>query len=206
MLIATHNRGKIAEYEALLKPFAQNLIGLADLGITEQVEETGETFAENALLKARAYALLSGRVTLADDSGLEVDALEGAPGVHSARYAGPDATDQERNQRLLKQLESVPKDKRQARFRCVIAVAWPDGRCALTRGTYEGTIALSPRGSNGFGYDPLFLVPEYGLTMAELPSNLKNRISHRARAAEAMARLLNKCADDTIDLMPPASL
>jgi XTP/dITP diphosphohydrolase len=194
MLIATHNRGKVAEYQELLKHLGEKLVGLDELGVTEQVEETGETFAENALLKARAYAERTGHVTLADDSGLEVDALGGAPGVHSARYAGVNASDRDRYLKLLGQLEDVAPGERQARFRCVIAVAWPDGRCALTRGTCEGQIALEPRGEHGFGYDPVFLVSEYRRTMAELDPEVKNRISHRARAAEAMIELLHKCA------------
>jgi XTP/dITP diphosphohydrolase len=194
MLIATHNRGKVAEYRELLKPLREELIGLSDLGISDEVDETGSTFAENALLKARAYARLSGQVTLADDSGLEVDTLGGEPGIRSARYGGPDATDRDRYERLLRAMEGVAPRERGARFRCVVAVAWPDGRCALTRGTCEGEITLEPRGEHGFGYDPVFLVREERQTMAELSPEVKNRISHRARAAEAMIDLLTRCA------------
>ena len=193
MLIATHNRGKIREYRELLRDLCSQLVGLDDVGITEQAEETGDSFAENALIKARAYAQLSGNVTLADDSGLEVDALRKRPGVYSARYGGPGLTDEQRYLKLLSELADLPAADRRARFRCAIAVAWPDGRCALTTGSCEGQIASEPAGTNGFGYDPVFLVPEYQRTMAELPEAIKNRISHRARAARAMVELLKTC-------------
>lgn len=193
MLVATHNRGKIREYRALLQNLSESTVGLDDLGITHEVEETGVSFAENAILKARAFALVSGQVTLGDDSGLEVDALGGRPGVRSARYAGPNATDEDRYRKLLSEMEGVAPEHRQARFRCAIAVAWPDGRCALATGACEGTIALQPRGANGFGYDPVFFVPDYRCTMAELPDEIKNRLSHRARAARALLQLLRGC-------------
>jgi len=190
MLIATGNTGKVAEYRILLSSWSDDLVGLGDLGITATVEENGSTFAENALLKARFYSSVAGQVVLADDSGLEVDALGGRPGVRSARYGGPEATDEDRYLRLLAEMEGIPADQRGARFRCAIAVAWPDGHSALTTGTCEGEIALEPRGSNGFGYDPVFLITSLGFTMAELPPETKNAISHRARAALAMLRLL----------------
>ncbi|MFO7697015.1 MAG: XTP/dITP diphosphatase [Anaerolineae bacterium] len=193
MLIATHNRGKIREYRALFQHFNDDVVGLDDLGITDEVEETGPTFAENALLKARAFALLSGTETLADDSGLEVDALDGRPGVFSARYAGPDATDEERYRKLLDELQGTPAHQRRARFRCAVAVAWPDGRIALTTGTCEGEIAHQPSGTNGFGYDPVFVVPEHRCTMAELPEEIKNTLSHRARATRALLQILGRC-------------
>ncbi len=193
MLIATHNRGKIREYRELLRELCSQLVGLDDVGITEQAEETGDSFAENALAKARAYAQLSGHVTLADDSGLEVDALCKRPGVYSARYGGPGLTDEQRYLKLLTELEDLGAADRRARFRCAIAVAWPDGRCALTTGSCEGEIASEPLGANGFGYDPVFYIPEYQRTMAELPETIKNRISHRARAARAMVELLRNC-------------
>lgn len=193
LLIATHNRGKLAEYAELLRELPVELVSLDDLGIAFEVEETGATFCENALLKARAYAEASGLVTVADDSGLEVDALEGAPGVFSARYAGAEATDQQRYERLLEELADVPKPQRKARFRCVIAVAWPDGRRAFTEGAIEGEIACAPRGEHGFGYDPVFYLPRQRRTMAELPPEAKNRISHRAVAARALVDLLARC-------------
>lgn len=192
LLVATHNQGKKHEYEELLADAEVELVSLADVGIAQTIPEEGETYAENALLKARGYAALSGLLTLADDSGIEVDALGGAPGVRTARYAGEDASDAERNALLLRAIAGVPEAQRTARFRCVIALAWPDGRTAVVEGVVEGRIATEPRGEHGFGYDPIFYVPEYGRTMAELPEQVKNRISHRARAAAAAARLLTE--------------
>ena len=187
LLIATRNAGKKAEYAHILAGLGIELLTLSDLGITQEVEETGETFVENALLKARTYAALTHLLTLADDSGLEVDALGGAPGVRSARYAGENAGDEDRYRLLLRRLEGVPEKARAARFRCVIALVWPDGREKVVEGSCEGRITREPRGEHGFGYDPVFFVPELGCTMAELPLEAKNRISHRARAG-ALAR------------------
>ncbi|MBM3190468.1 MAG: XTP/dITP diphosphatase [Chloroflexi bacterium] len=195
LLIATRNPGKKAEYAAILADFGLELVTLADLGIEADVDETGSTFAENALLKARAYAGLSGLLTLADDSGLEVDALDGAPGIRSARYAGPGATDQERYQQLLRALDGVPDERRGARFRCAIALVWPDGREEIVEGTCEGRITHEPRGTHGFGYDPVFHVLGYGCTMAELSPETKNRISHRARAGALAREVLRRDLD-----------
>jgi len=160
-----------------------DLCWLADVGLDNQIEETGETFTENACLKARAYGQASGLLTLADDSGLEVDALGGAPGVHSARYADPGANDADRIHKLLAALHGVPWEKRTADFRCIIALAWPDGRLETFEGRCDGVIAFEPRGTNGFGFDPVFYLSEHNCTMAELPMDVKNRISHRGRAA-----------------------
>jgi XTP/dITP diphosphohydrolase len=190
LLIATHNQGKKREYAALLQGLDLELTTLSEVGIAYDVAEDGATYQENALLKARAYAALSALLTLADDSGLDVDALGGAPGVRTARWAGEGASDRDRYELLLHKLEGVPEAERTARFRCVIALAWPDGRTEVVEGTCEGAIAHAPRGSNGFGYDPVFLVPEFDCTMAELPAEIKNRISHRARAAQAARALL----------------
>ena len=190
LLIATHNPGKKREYAELLQGLNVELITLDDLGIGEAVEEDGESYAENALLKAQFYAAAEGVLTLADDSGLEVDALGGAPGVLTARYAGEGATDEQRYSLLLRQLREVPDERRTARFRCAIALAWPDGPTEVTQGTCEGRITHKPRGKHGFGYDPVFYVPKYGCTMAELPLEIKNRISHRARAAAAAREIL----------------
>ena len=192
VLIATHNQGKKREYEQLLGDVGVELLSLSDVGIDRAIPEEGDSYQENALAKARGYAALSGMLTLADDSGIEVDALGGAPGVRTARYAGEHASDAERNALLLRSIAGVPEAERTARFRCVIALAWPDGRTEVTEGTVEGRIAREPRGEHGFGYDPVFFVPEYGRTMAELPEEVKNRISHRARAAAAAARLLTQ--------------
>lgn len=193
LLIATHNQGKVREYRTLLADLPIEVTYLDAEGITLEVDETGATFEENALLKARAYAAYSGLLTWADDSGLEVDALGGAPGVFSARYGAPAArNDVERYRLLLEQLAATAEADRSARFRCVAALAWPDGRTAITHGVCEGRIATAPRGDYGFGYDPVFLVADfdYILTMAELPAQVKNQISHRARASHAARAIL----------------
>ena len=192
LLVATHNRGKLLEYATLLGDSDFELVSLADLVIDAVVEESGTSYAENALLKARAYAAATGMLTLADDSGLEVEALGGAPGVHTARYGGPSLSDGDRCRLLLQELVNAPDEHRAARFRCVIALVWPDGREGIVEGVCEGRIPHELRGTNGFGYDPLFLLPERGCTMAELPAEVKNRISHRARAAAAARRLLKE--------------
>jgi XTP/dITP diphosphohydrolase len=165
------------------------------------VDETGDTFEENARIKALAYAQASGLLTLADDSGLEVDALGGGPGVWSARYAGPDASDVDRYQKLLAELADIPAGQRSARFRCVVALVQPDGTVHTAGGSCEGEIGFVPRGAHGFGYDPVFIVQGYGgLTMAELSSDVKNQLSHRARAiVAALPALAQLLADE----MPP---
>jgi len=190
LLIATHNQGKKREYQTILGELGLELVALSDLGIDHEVEETGSTYEENALLKAETYARLTGLPTLADDSGLEVDALGGAPGVHSARYAGPGASDRDRYLKLLAALCDVPDPERSARFRCVIAIVWTDGTHSTVDGTCEGMIARKPRGDRGFGYDPIFYLSERGVTMAMLPPEIKNQISHRARAAEAAREII----------------
>lgn len=166
------------------------LITLAGAGITVEIEETGTSMEQNAVLKATGYAELSGLVTLADDSGLEVDALGGEPGPLSRRYAGENATDLERNDFLLVKLRDIPWEKRGARFRCVIAIAAPDGNVETCEGVCQGMIALEPKGEGGFGYDPIFYLPELERWMAELSLDEKNRISHRAKAAREARRLL----------------
>lgn len=190
LLIATHNRGKKAEYAAILGDLPLELVSLTDLNIDVEIEETGKTFEENALLKARGYAALTGLPTLADDSGLEVDALDGAPGIHSARYAGPEASDEDLYTLLLHNLRGVPPSERSARFCCVIALVWPEGREETVEGVCEGRILQEPRGERGFGYDPVFYVPEKGKTMSQLPMEVKNRISHRGRAAVKVKEIL----------------
>jgi XTP/dITP diphosphohydrolase len=187
LLIATTNLGKVREYADLFAGLDCELVGLSDVGISTDVDETGATYEENALLKAREYAAQSGLLTLADDSGLEVDALNGRPGVHSARYAPDSPT---RIQKLLDELKAVPDEQRSARFQCVIALAWPNGRTETTKGSCEGWIAHEPRGTHGFGFDPVFYMPEYNATMAELPESFKNTISHRAHAAQKMRLVL----------------
>jgi XTP/dITP diphosphohydrolase len=190
LLLATNNQGKILEYRELLSGCGFELIIPAERGIDIAIAETGKTFAENATKKAQAYSAASGLPALADDSGLEVDALCGAPGVRSARYAGEGASDTERNALLLANLRHVPLSLRTARFRCVIAIAEPSGSMHLADGVIEGLIALTPRGTSGFGYDPIFYLPERHLTIAELEPVEKNRISHRAAAAAKACLIL----------------
>jgi len=182
LLIATKNLGKRREIEAALKDLPLDIVGLDAIPDLPDVVEDGRTFAANASKKALALARASGMLTLADDSGLVVDALGGEPGVHSARYAGPRATNDENNRHLLEALKGFTGKQRSARFVCVIAVASPAEVLFTIRGECAGTIIEEPRGKNGFGYDPLFLYPLQNLTFAEMPAAEKNRISHRAKA------------------------
>ncbi|MEE9198792.1 MAG: RdgB/HAM1 family non-canonical purine NTP pyrophosphatase [Dehalococcoidia bacterium] len=197
LLLGTHNRGKVREYRVLVGAASFTITTPIDEGVTVAVEETGATYEENASIKARTYAAHSGLTALADDSGLEVEALNNAPGPLSARYAGPGAKDEEHISRLLRELADVPWEKRAARFVCVIALATPSGGVELCRGACEGIIALEPVGDSGFGYDPVFYLPDLGKTMAQLTLEEKNRISHRAaamrRALPVLARLLQGC-------------
>ena len=196
LLIATRNPGKMREYRQLLRDVPYQLVSLDDLGIPDEVEETGDTFEENARLKARTYGALGGILTLADDSGLEVDALGGEPGVFSSRYGGdPNATDQDRVALLLRNLKSVRWEQRTARFRCFLAVATPpvshrDQDLTLVVGSVTGMIQYEPVGDEGFGYDPVFYLPSYGKTMGQLPIIEKNLISHRADAARKAVKML----------------
>ncbi len=190
LLVATRNAGKLAELQTLFREAPFRLISLDNTDVSFEVEETGYTFAENAILKATQYGEAAGLPTIADDSGLEVDALGGAPGVLSSRFAGPDATDDERNAYLLRTLEEHPGEARTARFRCTIAIYQPGQDVRVVDGTVEGEITDRPRGENGFGYDPVFYVPELGLTTAELSPEHKNRLSHRGIAARKALRAL----------------
>lgn len=192
LLVATHNRGKVAEFAEMLADLDLAWVGLDDVGIRQDVEETGRTFQENAELKAQAYAAQTGLLTLADDSGLEVDALDGEPGVYTARYGGAGLSHQERYELLLRNLAGVPEAGRTARFRCVIALARPEGVVGTAVGVCEGRIAFAPAGSGGFGYDPVFFLPDRNLTMAQLPSAVKHQISHRGRALQAILPLLRE--------------
>jgi XTP/dITP diphosphohydrolase len=192
LLVATNNPGKQREYQQLLAPLGLLLLTPQDLAQAPTVLESGRTYAENARLKALAYQRASGLLTLADDSGLEVDALDGEPGLYSARYAGPIADDTERYRLLLTRLEGVPWEQRTARFCCVVVLAAPGGATHSAEGICEGFIALQPRGHNGFGYDPVFYFPEHDCTMAQLPPELKNCISHRARAVQKMLPILHR--------------
>ena len=184
LLLASQNLGKLREMQFILQDLPIQIISPAELGIQLDVEETGETYAENAALKAKAFAKASGLIALGDDSGLEVDALGGAPGLYSARYAPiPNADDGDRRNFLLKKLAAYSRPWR-ARFRATIAIALPNGEIYFSEGICEGEIILDERGSGGFGYDPIFYLPEKGCTMAELAEDEKNRLSHRAKALE----------------------
>lgn len=186
IVFATGNRGKQLELEALLRPLGFSVVSPTAAGVEPTVEEDAPTFAGNAEKKARHVSRSSGLPALADDSGLEVDALSGRPGVHSARYAGPERSDAANNAKLLAELAAVPDERRTARFRCALALALPDGQLLTVEGTCEGRILREPRGAGGFGYDPLFLVGDTGRTLAEMELDEKNRVSHRGRALRAL--------------------
>ena len=195
LVLASANAGKQREFAALLAPLGIELLLQSALGI-DSVEETGTTFEANALLKARHAASCAGRPALADDSGLVVDALDGRPGVWSARFAGAGASDADNNAQLLSQLAGVPRERRGARFRCILALvrSADDARPLLASGSWEGSIALRPAGAGGFGYDPLFIPAGQQLTAAELPAAQKNALSHRARALAALLAQLERGA------------
>jgi len=192
LLLATSNLGKIKEYRFLLDGLGYQITTLTEEGIAKIVTESGNNYEQNAQLKAITYAKLSRLTTLADDSGLEVDALNGEPGVKSARFAGETATDAERVSFLLAKLNGVPWEQRTACFKCVIAIASPGGRAELCYGECHGMIAFEAKGENGFGYDPIFFLPEIGKTMAELHLEMKNQISHRARASQKARQVLQQ--------------
>ncbi len=194
VLIATTNPHKVAEFRQIFADLPYELVTPADVDVSPAVEETGATFEQNAILKALAYADASGLLTLADDSGLEIDALNGEPGVYSARWAGEDVTYPQRFVILNERLRGVPATERTARYRCAIAIASPAplGLYAVVDGTLEGAIATEPRGTAGFGYDPIFLLPTVGRTVAEIPAEEKHRISHRGKAGRAAAHLLRQ--------------
>jgi XTP/dITP diphosphohydrolase len=195
VLIATNNKGKIDEIKALLHSLGHPLLTPAELGLALEVAEDGLTYAENAARKASAFALASGMIALGDDSGLEVDALGGQPGVHSHRFCPiPNATDADRRKYLLERLSNKPRPW-SARFRATVAIALPTGEVNLATGQCAGEIIPEERGSNGFGYDPIFFIPELGHTMAELEMDEKNRLSHRARAIQNAIPILKKVLD-----------
>jgi XTP/dITP diphosphohydrolase len=189
VVLASRNQGKIAELRALLSGLDVAVLGLGDFPDIGEIPETGATFLENARIKARAVCRATGLVSLADDSGLCVDALDGAPGVYSARYAGEDASDAANNAKLLAAMAQVPPDRRSCRFQCVVVAVAPDGRELTAEGLWEGRLALAPSGQAGFGYDPLFFDPELGRTAAEMPPAEKNARSHRGKALAALAAM-----------------
>lgn len=193
IIVATGNEGKMAEIRQILGSENINFSSLKDEGLLDiEIIEDGKTFEENAIIKARKICDITGKMVLADDSGLEVDYLDKAPGIYSARYMGEDTPYSVKNQHIIEQLEGVEEEKRSARFVCVIACAFPDGRNITTRGVIEGRIGYEEKGTNGFGYDPIFYVPELGCTTSELSPEAKNKISHRGRALTAMYEELKK--------------
>jgi XTP/dITP diphosphohydrolase len=185
-IIATRNKGKLSEIAEILSGLPFNVISMEEAGISEDIEEYGNSFEENAMIKAKEVFKLTGEMVMADDSGLEVDYLNGAPGIYSARFAGCDATDEDKNNKLLSMLQGVPFEKRSARFVCAIAVIFPDNSNFTVKGICEGHIGFKPEGNNGFGYDPLFYMSEYNMTTAQMESEEKHKISHRGKALRLM--------------------
>lgn len=190
IVFATTNEGKVKEIKEILKDFQVEVVSMKEMGITADIEENGATFEENSLIKARALVKLTGLPALADDSGLEVDYLNGEPGIYSARYLGRDTDYDYKNNYIIDKLSGAKGEERSARFVCVISLVLPDGREFVERGVVEGLIGYEQKGENGFGYDPIFYLPEYGKTSAELPPEEKNRISHRGKALTAMKKLI----------------
>ncbi|NMB33228.1 MAG: XTP/dITP diphosphatase [Clostridium sp.] len=185
-VIASKNNGKLKEIEEILEGLPLKVVSMEQAGIRKDVIESGKTFEENALIKAREVHNICGEVVMADDSGLEVDFLNGAPGIYSSRFAGEHANDIDRNNKLLSILKGIPIGKRGARFVCVIALVFPGGKEFIMRGELKGFIGTEPKGNNGFGYDPLFFIPEYNMTSAQMDPGMKHRISHRGKALKMM--------------------
>lgn len=192
IIFATGNEGKMREIRMILSDLGLEILSMKEAGVFAEVEENGETFEENAVIKAKAIAALCDDIVLADDSGLEIDALNKEPGVYSARYMGEDTSYHIKNANLIERLTGIPEEERSARFVCAIAAVLPDGRTFTTYGTIEGRIGHEERGENGFGYDPIFVLPEYGKSTAELSPELKNELSHRGKALRLMKEKLKE--------------
>ena len=192
IVFATGNAGKIKEIRMIMEDTGMEVVSMKDAGITADIDENGKTYEENALIKARAVAAFTNDIVMADDSGLEIDYLNKEPGVYSARYMGEDTSYDIKNNNLIERLDGVPKEKRTARFVCAIAAVLPDGKELVTRQTMEGYIGWEIAGANGFGYDPIFYLDEYGCSSAELTPQQKNAISHRGKALRAMREMLVK--------------
>lgn len=190
IIFATTNEGKMKEIRMILADLGMEILSLKDLNIHVDIEESGKTFEENAIIKAKAICELTGEMVLADDSGLEVDYMDKAPGVYSARYLGEDTPYSVKNQTIIDNLKDAKGEERSARFVCAIAAAFPDGRVLTTEATIEGYIGYEEKGTNGFGYDPLLYVPEYDMTTGQMDSAMKNKISHRGKALELMKEKL----------------
>ncbi len=192
MIFATGNMGKMKEIKAILGDIGEEILSMKEAGIDIDIVEDGSTFEENAIIKAKAVMERTGQLALADDSGLEIDALNKEPGIYSARYMGEDTPYEIKNRNLIERMKGVEGKDRSARFVCVIAAAFPDGEIITTRGTIEGVIAEEPAGENGFGYDPIVYVPEYGMTTGQMDPDAKNAISHRGKALTAMKKILEE--------------
>lgn len=192
MIFATGNMGKMKEIKAILGDIGEEILSMKEAGIDMDIVEDGNTFEENAIIKAKAVMERTGQLALADDSGLEIDALNKEPGIYSARYMGEDTLYEIKNSNLIERMKGVKGKDRSARFVCVIAAAFPDGEIITTRGTIEGVIAEAPAGENGFGYDPIVYVPEYGMTTGQMDPDAKNAISHRGKALTAMKKILEE--------------
>ena len=192
MIFATGNMGKMKEIKVILGDIGEEILSMKEAGIDMDIVEDGSTFEENAIIKAKAVMERTGQLALADDSGLEIDALNKEPGIYSARYMGEDTPYEIKNSNLIERMKGVKGKDRSARFVCVIAAAFPDGEIITTRGTIEGVIAEEPAGENGFGYDPIVYVPEYGMTTGQMDPNAKNAISHRGKALTAMKKILEE--------------
>ena len=192
MIFATGNMGKMKEIKAILGDIGEEILSMKEAGIDMDIVEDGRTFEENAIIKAKAVMERTGQLALADDSGLEIDALNKEPGIYSARYMGEDTPYEIKNRNLIERMKGVKGKDRSARFVCVIAAAFPDGEIITTRGTIEGVIAEEPAGENGFGYDPIVYVPEYGMTTGQMDPDAKNAISHRGKALTAMKKILEE--------------
>ena len=193
MIAATQNKGKLKELRLITEKYGQQLISMADAGLGDlEIEENGETFAENSYIKAHTVALLTGKPCIADDSGLCVDHLDGAPGIHSARYSGEHGNDQANRTKLLEDLKDVPAEERTAHFTCCITLCWPDGKTLVAEGICPGHIAFEERGEGGFGYDKIFMPEGYDRSFAELGVDVKNKIGHRARALARLEELLDQ--------------
>lgn len=190
IIFATANAGKMREIREILADLPVQVVSMKEAGIQADIVEDGKTFSENAVIKAKAIMEMTGEVVLADDSGLEIDYLNKEPGIYSARYMGEDTSYRVKNANLIARLSGVPDEKRTARFVCAIAAAFPDGTVKITEGTIEGRIGYEEKGENGFGYDPIFYVPEYGCSTAQLSEEEKNKISHRGKALTNMKEIL----------------
>ena len=196
MIFATGNEGKMREIRMILGDLGVPVVSMKEAGTAADIEENGTSFEENAIIKARTIMEKTGEITMADDSGLEIDALDGEPGIYSARYMGEDTSYDIKNQALIDRLEGVPDEKRTARFVCAIAAALPDGSTEVVRGTMEGCIGYEITGENGFGYDPIFYLPQFGCSSAELEPEKKNELSHRGEGLRKMRAILSKKAEN----------